>query len=256
MVLPGTDPFDSPQSCPETWGLNRIFHDLSKVERDSRKGLRRRKIKGRRGDLRKAKFFRQCGSSEPEKKNAPKLGSESWGWSNRPHSGEKGLWLYQPTSVMIVILFPIVLRLPAVLFAVPPLVIRIPATLPFGIQIALPVFRFTAMVATFLNRSIQSYFRLFDRVLALAFIIGAQPRFCHKKKKGTRQKGCHGCISKSSTQGFFLLIVFNLMSSFHATPSDTIPAEWSLASVYSVPFRNSADFRFCCPNVSIQFIPY
>jgi uncharacterized integral membrane protein len=72
-----------------------------------------------------------------------------------------------------VILFPIVLGLPAVFFTVPPLVIRIPATLPFGIQIAPPVFRFTAMLATFLNRSIHPYFRLFDRVLALASIIGA-----------------------------------------------------------------------------------
>jgi hypothetical protein len=109
---------------------------------------------------------------------------------------------------MIVILLPIVLGLPAMILPVPPLAILIPASLPFGIQIPPPVLGLTAVVAAFLDGSIQSCFCLFDRVLALTSVVGTQPRFCYKEQKGARQEGGYGCITKSSNQGS-LLPVFN-----------------------------------------------
>ena len=71
-----------------------------------------------------------------------------------------------------VILLPIVLSFPSMFFPVPPLVILIPTTFPFGIQIPPPVLGFTAMLALVVDRFVQSCFRLFDCMLALSSVIG------------------------------------------------------------------------------------
>ena len=77
---------------------------------------------------------------------------------------------------VIVIVIPIVLSLPAVFLAVPPLVILTPAAFPFGIEIAPTVFGLGAALAFVLDRRIQSRFRLLDGVLTLSPVVGLHAR--------------------------------------------------------------------------------
>ena len=88
----------------------------------------------------------------------------------------------QPHSVMIVIMImlPIVLSLPSMVFPIPPLMILIPTTFPFGIQISPTFIRFAAMFALVADRFVQPCFRLFDGMLALLFGIGVHEGCCHK----------------------------------------------------------------------------
>jgi len=77
-------------------------------------------------------------------------------------------------------IFPIVLSLPAMVFAIPPLMILAPATLSFGIQISTPIISSAAALAVVVDRFVQSCFGLFDGVLALLSFIGVHERRCHK----------------------------------------------------------------------------
>ncbi len=77
-------------------------------------------------------------------------------------------------------IFPIVLRLPSMVFPIPPLMMLIPTTLPFGIQISPPFIRFSAVFAPVVDRFVQSCFRLFDGMLALLFGIGVHEGCCDK----------------------------------------------------------------------------
>jgi hypothetical protein len=77
-------------------------------------------------------------------------------------------------------IFPIVLSLPSMVFPIPPLMILIPTTLPFGIQITPPFIGFAAVIALVTDRSVQSCFRLFDGMLALLFGIGVHEGCCHE----------------------------------------------------------------------------
>ena len=65
-------------------------------------------------------------------------------------------------------------------FSIPPLMIRIPTLLPFGIQIPPPVIRFTAVIALVMDRFVESCFRPFDCMLALVFLVGVDARCGHK----------------------------------------------------------------------------
>src|ERR1035441_6775799 len=82
----------------------------------------------------------------------------------------------QPHSVMIVIMImlmlPIVLRLPSMVFPIPPLMMLIPTMFPFSIQISPPFIGFAAMFALVADRSVQSCFRLFDGMLTILFGVG------------------------------------------------------------------------------------
>ena len=69
--------------------------------------------------------------------------------------------------VITVISIPIMLGFPAVFFSVPPLVILVPTTLSFAVQIPTLFLGLMAVLAMFFDRSVQSGFRLFYRVLAL-----------------------------------------------------------------------------------------
>jgi hypothetical protein len=77
-------------------------------------------------------------------------------------------------------IFPIVLSFPAMIFAIPPLMILAPATLSLGIQIPPPVLGCAAVIAVVVDRFVQSYFGLFDCMLALLSFIGVHERCCHK----------------------------------------------------------------------------
>ncbi|SPE18510.1 hypothetical protein SBA5_1540004 [Candidatus Sulfotelmatomonas gaucii] len=66
------------------------------------------------------------------------------------------------------------------IFPIPPLMMRIPTTLPFGIQISPPVLGFAAVLAPVADRSVQSCFRFFDCMSALISFIGLHEGCCHK----------------------------------------------------------------------------
>jgi hypothetical protein len=98
--------------------------------------------------------------------------------------------------VVTVISIPIMLGFPAVISPVPPLVILIPATLPFSIQIPPPFLGLVAALAMFFDGFVQSCFRLFNRVLALrSVIVSLRPRCCDKKPERPRHYSCHCCLS-------------------------------------------------------------
>jgi hypothetical protein len=65
-------------------------------------------------------------------------------------------------------------------FPIPPLMILVPTTLPFGIQIPPPVVCFVAVLALVTDSLVQSGFRLFDCMLAPISVIGSDARRCHK----------------------------------------------------------------------------
>jgi hypothetical protein len=89
-------------------------------------------------------------------------------------------------------IFPIVLGFPAVIFSIPPLVIRVPAAFSLGIQIPPAGIGCGAVVAVVVDRFVQSDFCLFDGMLALFFFIGVHERCCHKQQKRPRHYGCYG----------------------------------------------------------------
>lgn len=97
--------------------------------------------------------------------------------------------------VVIAIAVPILFGLPAVFSSIPPLVILIPAALPFRIQIPPPLLRFVAVLAILLHSSVVSRFRFFDRVLAPAsIVVGPRLRCCYDKPQYARYYECHCCF--------------------------------------------------------------
>ena len=77
-------------------------------------------------------------------------------------------------------IFPVVLRLPAVVSSIPPLMMGAPATFPFGIQISPPVVGGAAVFAVIMDRMVQSRFRLLDGMLALVSFVRVHKRRRHK----------------------------------------------------------------------------
>jgi len=98
--------------------------------------------------------------------------------------------------VIVAIAVPVLLGLPAVLSCIPPLMILIPATLPFRIQIPPPLLGFVAVLTISLDSSVVSGFRPFNRVLAPTSIIVIGPRLrrCYKKPERSRYYECHRCL--------------------------------------------------------------
>ncbi len=74
--------------------------------------------------------------------------------------------------IVIMIMLPIVISLPSMIFPIPPLMMRIPTTLPLGIQFSPSSIGCAAVLAMIVDRSVQSYFRLFDCMLALLSFVG------------------------------------------------------------------------------------
>jgi hypothetical protein len=105
--------------------------------------------------------------------------------------------------IVVMILIPVMLGFPPVVSSIPPLVILIPATLAFCIQIAPPFFGLVAVLTIFLDRPVQSPFRLLDRMLALSsIVVSVRPWCCYKKAKRSRHYRGHGHFPNSSIQGF------------------------------------------------------
>jgi hypothetical protein len=85
---------------------------------------------------------------------------------------------------------------------VPPLVIVIPAALPFGVQVATAIVRLPAVIAMILNGAIQLGFGLFYGMLTLSSIIVIPARLWrrHEKHERSGHDYCDGGVSESSIQ--------------------------------------------------------
>jgi hypothetical protein len=92
--------------------------------------------------------------------------------------------------MIVVFLFPIAFRHPAVLFSVPPSVIFVPATLAFGIKIAPAFVGLTAVFAPVVDRSVQSGLGFLDGVLALRVLVCARLR---RRRYEQQKRSCHYC---------------------------------------------------------------
>jgi hypothetical protein len=77
------------------------------------------------------------------------------------------------------------------LFAVPPLMVFIPAMLPFRIEIASAGISVGAVIAVVMNRFIKPCFGLFDRVLAGGAIFGVHEWNCNKPGERNCHNGGH-----------------------------------------------------------------
>lgn len=96
--------------------------------------------------------------------------------------------------IVVTILVPILLGLPSVFSSIPPLMIFIPAMLPFRNQITPPLLGFVAVLAILLDRSVKSCLRFFDRVLApTSVVVGSRLRGGCKKPKCSSHYECHCC---------------------------------------------------------------
>jgi len=99
---------------------------------------------------------------------------------------------------------PVVLSLPAMIFAVPPLVVGAPATFALGVQLAPPVVGLAAMFAVVVNSFVQPRLRFFNRVLAVGPVVGMGSRRSYKYEKRERYCCHQQCVSNSSIQTCFL----------------------------------------------------
>jgi hypothetical protein len=96
-----------------------------------------------------------------------------------------------------------------VLFAIPPLMVLIPAMLPLGIQLVPAGIGFAAVVAVVANRSVEIGFGFLDCMLAMRPIIGVRYWDCNKPGKRRHHHGCYRCPSNSLNHCFcfsFLLL--------------------------------------------------
>jgi hypothetical protein len=91
------------------------------------------------------------------------------------------------------------------LFSVPPLMVLIPAMLPFGIQVAAAIIRLPAMFSMIVNSPVQPRFGVFHCMLALRTIIGMRNRYCNepRERRGQHRRYCG--FSQSLKQVFLLV---------------------------------------------------
>ncbi|HXZ80460.1 MAG TPA: hypothetical protein VEG30_11060 [Terriglobales bacterium] len=94
-------------------------------------------------------------------------------------------------AIMIVVLvsIPVALFMPTVFFPVPPRVISIPAILPFGIQVALPVENLMAAGTVVPQRIIVVPLRFGDSVLAIGPIIGRRALHSRAEQEQAENRG-------------------------------------------------------------------
>ena len=87
--------------------------------------------------------------------------------------------------------FPVAGIVPAMLVAVPPAVVGIPAMFAFGVQVAAARFSLRAALTVFANCFIQSRFRLFNLMLALGMIVRIR-RGRGDEHRSTQNRGGYG----------------------------------------------------------------
>ncbi len=101
---------------------------------------------------------------------------------------------------------PAALGLPAMLFSIPPLMVLIPATLPFGVQVPAAIFCFPAVVAMVANGPVQSRFGVLHGVLTPGAIIGVCNWYRNEPRKCRHYYCCYRSFSQSLNQSLLLCV--------------------------------------------------
>jgi len=73
--------------------------------------------------------------------------------------------------IVVVVVVPVLLGLPAMFVAIPPLMVQFPATLPLGIQVAPAFVGCTAVLAMVCDRAVESGLGPFDGVATVRMIV-------------------------------------------------------------------------------------
>jgi hypothetical protein len=84
---------------------------------------------------------------------------------------------------MIVVVIPVLLSFPTMLFSIPPLVVLIPAPLAFGVQIPAAALGLRAVVAVVMDGSVEVGLRFFNCMLAVRPVVGVRSRCCYEEQK-------------------------------------------------------------------------
>jgi hypothetical protein len=109
--------------------------------------------------------------------------------------------------VIVVIVIPVLLGLPAMIFTIPPLVVLLPAMLAFGVQVAAAIFGLAAVFSIRVNGMIKPGFRFLDCMLALGTVIGVSLwGRCHEEHKSAGDDCGYCCFSNSLDQGILHFI--------------------------------------------------
>ena len=94
----------------------------------------------------------------------------------------------------LVFLLP-ALSFPTMIFAIPPLVVLIPAVLSFGVEIAPPGVSLGAVLPVIVNRVVEVRFGSLDCVLAFCSVIRVSGARGRKKQQQRRSQDCaHECM--------------------------------------------------------------
>jgi hypothetical protein len=83
--------------------------------------------------------------------------------------------------VVVVVLVPIALRVPAVFVFIPPPVTFTPATLSRLVQFAALVVCLSAVASMFLDGFVEFMIGMSDPALAAVVVFGVKPRYCGEK---------------------------------------------------------------------------
>ena len=78
---------------------------------------------------------------------------------------------------------PVLFGLPAVFSSVPPLMVFVPATLAFGIQIPASALGLRAVIAMVMDGSVEVGLRFFNGMLTVRPVIGVSSRCCYEEQK-------------------------------------------------------------------------
>jgi hypothetical protein len=92
------------------------------------------------------------------------------------------------------------------LFSIPPLMVLIPATLPFGVQVPAAIFCFPAVVAMVANGPVQSRFGVLHGVLTPGAIIGVCNWYRNEPRKCRHHYCCYRSFSQSLNQSLLLCV--------------------------------------------------
>jgi hypothetical protein len=105
-------------------------------------------------------------------------------------------------------------------FTVPPLMVMIPAMLPFGVQITPALVRLMAALAVIVDGPIEIGLGLLDRVLALRPVVGVCYRHRNKPRKRSYHNRCY-CCPANFLNHVYSLSVLRLAASIFPAPNKT-----------------------------------
>lgn len=81
------------------------------------------------------------------------------------------------------IVIPVLLAFPTMVFSIPPLVVLIPAMLAFGVQISAAALGLGAVIAMVMDSSVEVGLRFLNGMLAVGPVIGVCSRCCYEEQK-------------------------------------------------------------------------